>query len=264
MIITCPRCATRYSLRAGDISPPGRQVRCARCQHTWFQEAEADLPVPVPVEDAVQDGPITDRGRMLGPPPAPEPAPAHEPDSFPRNFDIRPRPDFEPLSAPPERVVPRSARPAPEQGAARYRGMLGLIAGASIFSLLLVVFFSMPSQVARTLPGTASIYSALGIEVNKTGFRIEATQTPEVVNSIPVIVIKGELINETDSDLEAPGVRITVLDAKGKALLNWVVKPDQERVGPRGKATFSARLESPPADADSLEFRIAQPETEPG
>ncbi len=259
MIITCPRCATRYFLGAGDIRPPGRHVRCARCQHTWFQEPSDDLPtpIPVPVEEPEHVGPITDRSRMLGPPPEPEPDYGSRAESFAGGSGTRLGSDFEPLSTPPEQMVPRAARPSPEHGAARFRGMILLVAGVSIFSLLLVVFFSMPREIARMIPATVGIYTALGIEVNKTGFRMIATQTPEIVNSIPIIVIKGELINETDSELEAPGVRIAVRDRAGKELLNWIVKPDQEMVGPRGKATFSARLESPPPQADSLEVGIA-------
>ena len=257
MIITCPRCATRYFLGAGDIRAPGRHVRCARCQHTWFQEPSSDLPtpVPVPVEEPEQVGPITDRSRMLGPPPEPEHDP--QPDNYAGVFDVRPGPAYEPLSAPPEQLVPRQPMPAREQGSARYRGMVGLVAGAGLFSLLLVVFFSLPREIAAMLPQTVGIYNALGIEVNKTGFRIEATQSQEIANSILIIAIKGELINETDSELQAPSVRIAVRDKAGKELHHWIVKSDRDMVGPRGKAPFSARLESPPPDSFDLEFRIA-------
>lgn len=130
--------------------------------------------------------------------------------------------------------------------------------GLGALSLLLVVFFSLPREIASVLPQTISIYSALGIEVNKSGFKIIATQTQEIANSIPIIVIKGELINETDMELEVPSVRISVRDRNKRELHHWVVKADQELVGPRGKGSFSARLESPPADAVDLEVRFAR------
>src|SRR5438128_11494391 len=70
MIITCPRCATRYLLEVGVVQPPGRQVRCARCTHSWFQEAAPDLPKPVLLEEPQGPrGPVTDKSRMLPPPP---------------------------------------------------------------------------------------------------------------------------------------------------------------------------------------------------
>jgi len=134
--------------------------------------------------------------------------------------------------------------------------MVGLVAGVSILSLFLVIFFSMPRDIANFAPATVSIYNALGIEVNRTGFDVVATQGLDYANSIPIIVIKGELINVTDTQLAAPSIRIAVRDKQGKELHHWVVRPDKDSVGPRGKSPFSARLESPPAESFDLEFRL--------
>ena len=255
MIITCPRCATRYLLEAGVVRPPGRQVRCARCQHMWFQDPAPDLPtpIPVPVEEPVQSGPITDRSRMLGPPPQAEPTLPNLP-----RFEVPPPPQsFEPLSVPPEQMTPPQSRYG-ERRRARSRGMAGLMVVLAALSLFLVIFLSLPNEIATYWPQTASIYNALGFQVNKSGFKIIATQTQELANSIPIIVIKGELINETDRDLPVPSVRIAVRDRNKRELHAWVVRPDQEHVGPRAKGSFSARLESPPADAVDLEVRFAR------
>lgn len=37
MIITCPRCSTKYSVDAAVIGPAGRSVRCSNCSYTWLQ-----------------------------------------------------------------------------------------------------------------------------------------------------------------------------------------------------------------------------------
>lgn len=37
MLITCPTCATRYTVSAASVGPEGRKVRCAKCGHTWQQ-----------------------------------------------------------------------------------------------------------------------------------------------------------------------------------------------------------------------------------
>ena len=125
-------------------------------------------------------------------------------------------------------------------------------------SLLLVVFFSMSEDIARNWPQTASLYNALGYNVNTKGFEIVATQSEEYANSLRIIVIKGELVNVTGRELPTPSVRIAVRDRHEKELHHWIVKPDQESVGPRGKGSFSARLESPPADAVDIQFRLAK------
>lgn len=136
--------------------------------------------------------------------------------------------------------------------------MLGLVAALAALSLFLVVFFSLPNEIATYWPQTAGVYNALGFEVNRRGFKIIATQSQEFSNSIPIIVIKGDLVNETDRDLVVPPVRISVRDHAKKELHSWIVRADQEHVGPRGKGTFSARLESPPTDAVDLEVRFAR------
>jgi predicted Zn finger-like uncharacterized protein len=46
MIIACPACGTRYAVPKSAIGAGGRTVRCAKCKHSWFQEA--DLPLPAP------------------------------------------------------------------------------------------------------------------------------------------------------------------------------------------------------------------------
>lgn len=240
MIITCPRCATRYLLEAGVVRPPGRQVRCARCQHTWFQDALPDLPnpIPVPVEEQAPVGPVTDRSRMLAPPPGSISQP------LPR-YEVPPAP---PLASP----------LGMDRLRARSRSLLGLSITFAVLAGILLIFLYMPNDIAQVWPESASLYEKLGMEVNTVGFKIIASHTQELDKTVPVIAIKGQIINETDRDRIVPKVRLAVRDQSGKEIYHWTVLADQQHLGPHGQGTFSARLESPPAEAADLEVRFAR------
>jgi predicted Zn finger-like uncharacterized protein len=49
MILTCPSCRTRYLVDPTALGADGRQVRCARCAHTWHERPPADMPKRIDV-----------------------------------------------------------------------------------------------------------------------------------------------------------------------------------------------------------------------
>jgi predicted Zn finger-like uncharacterized protein len=239
MIITCPRCATRYLLEVGVVQPPGRQVRCARCTHSWFQEAAPDLPKPVLIEEPqVPHGPVTDKSRMLPPPPGS-------------------------ISQP----IPRVQSPAIEAPAARddaqrassRRAVAWLILVAFIAATAWAVV-SLRREIATAFPLAARAYAWFGVPVNTRGFDIVARTSQELANGVPVIAIKGEIINVTDREQPVPKLNLRVLDQNKRELYRWTVLPDQPRLAGHQRESFSAKLESPPADTAEIEIRLAKPD----
>jgi len=49
MILSCPACSTRYLVEPQALGPKGRQVRCAKCGHSWQQTPPADMPREIDV-----------------------------------------------------------------------------------------------------------------------------------------------------------------------------------------------------------------------
>jgi hypothetical protein len=141
---------------------------------------------------------------------------------------------------------------------ARSRSMAGILALVALIAGFPLLFFSLPEQVVQLWPQSASLYEWLGQPVNARGFKIIASYNQELNNTVPVIAIKGRIINETDRELPVPKVRLAVRDARKRELYHWIVAADQERLGGHEEGTFSARLESPPPDAHDLEVRFVK------
>ncbi|WP_114227482.1 MULTISPECIES: zinc-ribbon domain-containing protein [Sphingomonas] len=93
MILTCPACGTRYTVKDGAIPPGGRQVRCANCKHSWHQDPEegsaatdqaAVAPPVAPVDAADNPAPVSDvaaGAENYGQRAAAAPEPTAEPES---------------------------------------------------------------------------------------------------------------------------------------------------------------------------------------
>lgn len=57
MIVSCPNCASRFTLPDGALGVAGRKMRCARCEHVW-QQMPPDQDGVAPDVDAVQAAPV--------------------------------------------------------------------------------------------------------------------------------------------------------------------------------------------------------------
>lgn len=77
MDITCPNCATLFSVPEGAIGPNGRRLKCSQCGHLWRQMPPSAAPVQAPAESA----PVVE-------PPAPPPPDPLPPEPLPPVSDL--------------------------------------------------------------------------------------------------------------------------------------------------------------------------------
>lgn len=261
MILTCPQCTTRYQADAAKFPPSGRMVRCAKCSHTWHQhhpDAELETVAAAPAMESV----VAERAEANAPVPAPEPEPrpqafsSHEEEAEPdEDFS-----DTEPEAAPEpvERPV-RTSVIAPAS-AARHAAA---IAGWTVLVLLILVIgwsaVHYRRDVATYWPQSASLYSALGLEVNVRGIAFnDVAYRRGMEDGSPVLTVTGQLVNISSRELPVPQIRIALTDKDKRELFSWTYVPNVMTLKPGQVAPFRTRLASPPDGARHLELRFVK------
>lgn len=128
-----------------------------------------------------------------------------------------------------------------------------------LFTLLLIAVFG-PAHADTPIPK---------LKLNPSlGWRLEAVVRWEREKDIwgdrkkdfHVIVIEGDVINDTTQGRAAPKVLIRTFDQDGREMYHWTVRTDEPRVKPRGRVRFSSRLESPPSDIAEAEIKTVEAE----
>ena len=212
MILTCPACATQYSLPDGSIGPLGRRVRCQACGETW--QASAD---DTPLELTAAPEPVRNETPEMAPEtPAPE---------LPRAFRAR---------AEQQRRVRRAAT----HGAV-WAGM------ACAFVALLGAGWLFRVDVVQLYPRAAAAYAMIGSPVNPVGLEFEAVGAKVLPNDPGKVLVSGALRNVRDNEIVAPAVRVALLDAHGAEIGFRIVRIDAAPVLPGKVQGFAAVIADP-------------------
>lgn len=246
MILTCPSCATRYSVDGTKFPAAGRMVRCAKCGHSWHQEPEVPEVEIAPVM-AVDDIPL------------PEAQAASAPAG-----SVVDEPDYA-MASGTRAYAPRTETTQPRQplGArlAVVAGWIGLIA---VVVLIAVSAVRYRQDIAVIWPQSAGVYSSLGLPVNASGIDFRQVEyRRESEDGQPVLTVSGIIVNASPRELPVPqSVRVTLSDAGNREIYHWTFKPGALVLTAGQSVPFVTRLSSPPAAARHLEVRFAKDEAE--
>lgn len=253
MIISCASCNASYEVEPSFFEPDGLKVKCSNCATVWFQGyiSEDDL------------------------------------DAFVRSYSEEEPEDEAPEEAPVEEEIVAEASVQNEAPTSKSRirsEALRLVAAAQnlktgrlqhdkqfrknvinwgSLAATVLIFAGVALQyrvsVVRMLPGAAQLYASLGMPVNVRGMSFANIVFKRgFENGLPIIAIKGEVVNLTDEQQVLPRVRLGLLDDTDQELYHWTVRVSKKPIEPGGKLTFVTRLASPPASAQGLMVRFAQ------
>lgn len=251
MILSCPACQTAYAVPDSAIGISGRQVRCAACKASWFQEPNAAAiatltsppqpgaavvaPVPdpesaaAPVEPASEGMPVPRQGRRLDDPPV-------------AGFEGEPPlPSFSPFTHAP----PFGGRRNP----ARRQTML---AGAAATAMLFGVG-------ALAVLGPPDIRSNLGLRAagaSPIQIQMQMPELRDMPDGNRMLDVSGQLINPTDETQRVPPIRAEIRDPDGRVVYSWVIAPPLRTLAPSGRANFYSGGIDIPAGDNALKLTL--------
>ncbi|HUE47073.1 MAG TPA: FxLYD domain-containing protein [Aestuariivirgaceae bacterium] len=119
---------------------------------------------------------------------------------------------------------------------------------------------AFPESVVRATPAAARIYSLAGMEVNAFGFIIrDAASELQTETGAPLLAVRGEVVNVTDTALPVPALRFVLRDRSGSETYAWTLDGVGARNVEPGEATsFRTRVAAPPAHVEDVEIRFAR------
>lgn len=230
MHLTCPSCSAKFKVPDKALGTEGRNVRCGKCGHVWFQEPILD-PETSPESTSSFELRATEG--------------AQEPDT--------------PLTEPALQMTDSlsAAAESPKEpgrgwGMAVGWGLLfvivvGLVAAAIAYRQAIIDY--LPADAKRK---AADVYDALGLPFDLPGYglKIEVTQSSrQSENGVPVLVIEGKITNVSGKARQLPRLRAALRDDHKHELQHWYFSVKEQQILSGQSVGFRTSIDDPAPEA---------------
>lgn len=252
MLLVCPSCRTRYVVPDSAIGAAGRQVRCANCRNSWFQEGPSSV-APPKLERIVSPD--------LPPTPPPPPAPLPPTPVVARIDESESRgPAFESLDA----LPPTIETPAVDQDEPKPTGLRAAPLFADDASersqfaheppfrprrnpAKILTYAAISFALIIAIAGGALWYfgwldGRLAVSAKESRLMIvlhDNLALGRAADGSPYFIASGSIVNPTAEKLPVPNMLVTLKDASGRSIYNWEMKPPARTLAAGDKIDFS-------------------------
>ncbi|MGE5546694.1 MAG: DUF3426 domain-containing protein [Solirubrobacterales bacterium] len=292
MLISCPNCATNFSVPDHALGPTGRKLKCAKCGHKWHQapvqpqapahefglDENSFPPTPPAAPPRMEDDfrPVHSPSDLDDEPIA-APAPPSAADRVTANLDLDldnpPIPDLGPrmsaegrpsdldLDAPgPEPIPSVFAAPEAKKGGT---GALWLVVLLLVLAGLGGGAYYFQDRVVELWPPAHDLLTDVGLRREKAGAGLELRPagTPErfVHNDNEVLIVRGVIANVSDRQRPVPTMKLVLLDANKAVVQEKTAPPPVTVLDPSGTAGFRIILERPDPNAVEVNVLFVDP-----
>lgn len=260
MIVSCPACATRFSLDAALLGDAGRNVRCAKCGHKWKQlPPKLENPEGTPADIAAAAEPIAEPT---------SPVPEVEAPAEPSSATAGEAPAIEIPSAPPRPrspqrptgpiTVPPKLRPMMPKRRFRLHPVYIVLTGVLVG---LGIAFYFRAEIARAVPALDMVYSLMGISTSSPAEDLKAANLVVNKRNEPggkaVWAVEADLFNESDFPVQLPPLAAITYDAAGKEIGDWrIFRLEQESIEPGETIRFRIFFDSLPKGTKTMWIKV--------
>lgn len=267
MKLTCPDCATQFSIDGDVIGHNGRTVRCSQCSGTWFVASDPDV---IDLREQVSAQQAQDNfteGYVERPQDTPQPPQIRQKSILDSsvvgaatlaNTELEARAsaqnmdeEFDVSNTPHAQIRNQRERKKVRRrlaGVAMIWGVTLLIIAAVVMMLYL-----MRAQVTERFSVTIKMYQAFGVSIPMAGLEIYGVETHYGDdNGVQTLFVDGKIKNVDRIARDVPLLRLSLKNAEGVVLTSWVVEPTQAVLQSEGILKFSSQLPNPPTQAEDL------------
>jgi len=126
-----------------------------------------------------------------------------------------------------------------------------------ILFALNVALIGARNEVVRSLPQTASLFSAIGLPVNLRNLKFETVRiSKEEQSGVNILIIEGNVVSTASKPVEVPRLRYAARNANGLEVYTWTALPSRSILQPGERVEFSSRLPSPPVETSDVVVRF--------